>query len=84
MASNPPARLRSALHLLRVDHVLQGVALAPGTHRVALRYAPRFVWAGGGLSALGLLLTLGLVSPGGRWLDRALGRALSWALREEP
>jgi hypothetical protein len=37
--------------LLRVDYLLRGVALAPGTHRVVFRYEPASIRWGGVLSA---------------------------------
>ena len=41
--------------VLRVDHALRGVALAPGEHRVEFRFRPRVLIAGGIVSVSSLL-----------------------------
>lgn len=41
--------------MLRVDHALRGVALAPGEHRVEFRFRPRVLLAGGVVTAASLL-----------------------------
>jgi uncharacterized membrane protein YfhO len=47
----------------RVDGALRGVALGPGRHRVALRYAPRSFSRGLMLSIVGALIAVGLALP---------------------
>lgn len=48
----------AAAPLLRVDYALQGVALAPGRHRIAFSYRCRPLALGGALSLSALLLSM--------------------------
>ncbi|HEY1433895.1 MAG TPA: YfhO family protein, partial [Thermoanaerobaculia bacterium] len=52
------------LPMLRADGFFRAVALPPGTHRVVFRYRPLAFYAGLALSALALLVALGLWASG--------------------
>ncbi len=56
----------AAVPILRVNGIFQGVAVSAGEHRLTLAFQPTdFRW-GIGLSALGLLISLGLIAWGSR------------------
>jgi hypothetical protein len=53
-----------AVPVLQADGVLQGVAVPPGTHRIALRYSPRTYRVGRDVSLASLAVALGLLAAG--------------------
>ena len=55
--------------LLRVDHVLRGVQVGPGLHRLEFDYWPRTLTWGLGLAGLGLGLAVGVGWTPRRYLD---------------
>jgi len=60
----------------RVDYLLRGVALPPGSHRVEFRYQPASFRAGWIISLLGLLVTVAAAVIGWRTHRRAPQRTL--------
>jgi uncharacterized membrane protein YfhO len=54
-----------AAKVWEVDGLVRGVEVAAGAHVVEMRYSPRSVWLGAGLSLLGLMAACvaGLAKP---------------------
>ncbi|HEX2987825.1 MAG TPA: YfhO family protein [Chloroflexota bacterium] len=57
----------SESHLLRADHAIRAVQLPAGSHQVRFVYDPLSFKAGLGLSAMGLLAVLVILTAGRRW-----------------
>ena len=55
----------------RVDYLMRGVKVPPGTHRVEMRYEPASWRAGWIISLVSLLVLIGLVVAGVRQRGRA-------------